>query len=283
MKIVKKAKKKYGLMISVELIIAMIIISSLVTIVGIAGKSMLDSAKISRISADLSTYKDSMKNFYELYGYFAGDVVANNNFVKLSTGAVNANITKVEQSCSGNECKMGNGILNERKAILTFQQLAASGFLSNQVIDTGFALNASGILNTVAQNYFTAIDAKFLPGLRGFSNATVLPIIKNENGKNVLYMVAFGAKNYHGGGEFLVASPNVSNGAISATILNELDFKIDDGSPLTGIVRAENGAIASEVQSSKCVNLGVYTDSSVNNNPAESCRLLYVSDNFSFV
>ena len=198
-------KKQSGFTL-VEIAIVLVIISLL--LVGVLkGQELINSARARNLAAQNSDIQAAYFGFIDRYRQVPGDMTPTN-----ACNAIGASNLPATANCSGTPAVGGNGdgALNTDsyiEAAAVWAHLAGAGFIKGSY--TGVATNdADYLANTVApMNVF--------------------------NGRIMLVRTS----KYYDAGTPSVRLAYVFGGQVPVTILRELDVKVDDGNPRTGILR----------------------------------------------
>lgn len=190
----------------VEIAIVLVIISLL--LVGVLkGQELINSARARNLAAQNSDIQAAYFGFIDRYRQVPGDMKPAD-----ACSAIGASNLPATADCSGTPAVGGNGdgTINTDsyvEAAALWAHLAASGFIKGSY--SGVATNdADYLANTVApMNVF--------------------------NGRIMLVRTA----NYYDTGTPSVRLAYTFGGQVPVNILRELDVKVDDGNPRTGIMR----------------------------------------------
>lgn len=190
----------------VEIAIVLVIISLL--LVGVLkGQELINSARARNLAAQNSDIQAAYFGFIDRYRQVPGDMTPAN-----ACSAIGASNLLATADCSGTPAVGGNGdgTINTDsyvEAAALWAHLAASGFIKGSY--SGVATNdADYLANTVApMNVF--------------------------NGRIMLVRTA----KYYDTGTPSVRLAYTFGGQVPVNILRELDVKVDDGNPRTGIMR----------------------------------------------
>lgn len=189
----------------VEIAIVLVIIGLLLGGI-LKGQELINSARVRNIADQGSATQAAYYGFIDRYRQVPGDW----GQAAATTGIGQAIVSPL--AANGNA---GNGRVNANdydEASGVWEQLSKSGFINGLYVGAG-----------TAANY---IDGTRAP-VNAFNGTVAL---SRFSGTNVA------ANDYQGTGGSRLAY--VYGPQIPATIMRELDVKLDDGAPLTGIVRA---------------------------------------------
>jgi len=202
----------------VELAVVMIIIGLLVGGV-LKGQELINNARVTATAKDLQSYSAAMNGFIDKYSAIPGDMI-------------NAN-TRLPTNCANAACPVGNG---------------------NSVINVNVgALNAVSANNSEGGNFFSHLLASdFVSGFTGTATAQFgenFPTSPVGGG----YFVgdarqgntAFNADNLSPR-PYLVVMGQIAAAAAGRGVLTpqqaaQIDRKLDDGRPQSGVVVAQSG------------------------------------------
>jgi prepilin-type N-terminal cleavage/methylation domain-containing protein len=228
----------------VEIAIVLVIISLL--LVGVLkGQELINSARARNLAAQNSDIQAAYFGFVDRYRQVPGDMTPAD-----ACSAIGGSNLPATADCSGTPAVGGDGdgtidTDSYGEAAALWAQLAASGFIKGSY--TGIATNdADYLANTVApMNVF--------------------------NGRIMLVRTA----SYYDAGTPSVRLAYIYGGQIPVNILRELDVKVDDGNPRTGIMRHTSVTGGSTVFDSTgtCVDTtGVTWNIEAN---AQNCNAMY--------
>ena len=198
-------KKQFGFTL-VEIAIVLVIISLL--LVGVLkGQELINSARARNLAAQSADIQAAYFGFIDRYRQVPGDMTPAE-----ACSAIGASNLPATAACSGTPAVGGNGdgTINTDsyvEAAALWAHLAASGFIKGSY--SGIATN----------------DADYLAN-------TVAPV-NVFNGRIMLVRTA----KYYDAGTPSVRLAYTFGNQIPVNILRELDVKVDDGNPRTGIMR----------------------------------------------
>lgn len=239
----------------VAIVVVLIIVGLLAGGV-MVGKSLIRSAELQSVLADVSRFKSAAKLFRDKYHYLPGDLPTAEGFWGAMPGCPDTapSIERTQQTCNGN----GDGFVarsvgplqieeNRMEALRTWQHLANAGLLEGQFTGTGSPAADNGLdpgLNIpkskVAQSGYTFhFSAPIQPGV-----SWVFP---SKYG----HIIVFGRT-----AGYVDAAMTGINGlfidtpaflpAISSEDALRIDRLVDDGKPATGHVLAHAPGTPSE-------------------------------------
>jgi prepilin-type N-terminal cleavage/methylation domain-containing protein len=194
----------------VELAIVLVIIGLIVGGV-LVGQDMIRSAEIRSTMSQYEKYNTAVNAFRDKYGSIPGDMANGTRFGMLGNGNGNGQIL----DCSGTP-----GMLLGCETALFWDSLYKA-----QLIDTFIAAGGLATANHAANGAVT----------------NVIPTAKIGNG-NFWQVYFFNGQNryYLSGVDTTGAGPTVTNAVVTIDAYN-IDRKIDDGAPMTGVVIASEG------------------------------------------
>jgi hypothetical protein len=206
----------------VEISIVIIIIG---LIIGgtLVGRDLIKAAEIRATTNDLERYNAAANTFRSRFGGLPGDLQANRaakyGLVARSGASAHGDNNGVMEGCTPNSVYLGC------ETALFWRDLTNAQFIAGAYLEASDALVDAATISDI-NNY--------LPSVRLRDNAflTLYP----ERGRNYYLLASYadittGAQNF--------SLPGVQ--ALSASEASQIDEKIDDGKPLTGIVSAVSG------------------------------------------
>lgn len=208
-------KKSRGFSL-VELSVTFVVVG-LMTGAAIWGMKVKEQAELNSVVSDVRSFTEATSVFQSIYGFLPGDI-PNVDILPKSTNAYVA----------GN----GNGIIEPNEALQFWTHLAGSGLVKGRFnAENEFSTNAAG---------------------DGASPASPLNYSKFNSGFKVASDPKLGVKFIFSGFD----GSGVNDGSVlPPSEAAYLDDKFDDGNPLTGKIRAEEG---SNSTAGSCVNAGQY-------------------------
>ena len=265
-------KRKKGLFLSIELVAVIVIITIIAAIV-IAGIAHLFKIyKIYQITRDFSQYSEAAIQFKINYKYWPGDLPANKVngiFQTLSTDATTlkdsiglGKITGIAGGC------LAFKEMSLAKLISFVAGSATCTDLTNATVANG-AIPASSFDDALA---IGIISDKTSPTFANNSKVLSDPTWTEGNPRIVL----FRGTGMSGLADMKAPSLN-HGGAVSPAVASDVDTKMDDGKPTTGILDAEIAA-AAEPAPPACAyddgTLVVYANSD-DDSASKGCVLTY--------
>ena len=229
----------------VELSITLVIIGLLAGGV-VVGRSLVQTAQLRDILADVDTYNTSITNFQNKYKSLPGDMSNATNFWGKSAAVCNGHTgtAALPGTCNGD----GNGQITLSgtgipEFLRAWQQLQLAGFIDCDYSGVGGANNWHHVISPTPTILRNAPSSKYEGG--GYSlyyqplvSAADATLYQGTNLGNYGHVIVFGGQTT---GAAANANPTVAT--TSAPILTTedasfLDTKIDDGVPNTGKVLA---------------------------------------------
>lgn len=249
--------RKLALFLSTELIIAIIIITSLFAVVISGSLHGIKIYKIYKISKEYSEYSRAIVNFKYTYGYYPGDLAISDMNLDLNDTILKSNLQNVLTGLPNSYSNMfiypQTGHIDGRKSQLAFQQLIVGKFLEIK-INQKYSISSqcepfnANIGNTIPKSSF-ADYSSFSIGI-DYSN---LDSSSNNNPKdsilynNAIYPSLIGKVRlifyrYTSTNTCVVSTSSGEIGVLTSEMAHMLDDKIDDGFPLeaSGIIFSEN-------------------------------------------
>ncbi len=224
MMIMNTSRKQSGFTL-VEIAIVLVIIGLLLGGI-LKGQQLINSARVRNMADQNSGVQAAYFGFIDRFRQIPGDMPG---------PAACAAIGSVVQGCTGGGTPVGG---NQNGRIDTW---AEAGAVWNH-------LSASGFLN----GSFTGADitsaATYLGGV------LVTPVAVPANAFQQAIMLAY-TDDYDGVGTVSVRLAYAFGGGIQPSMLRELDVKLDDGSPVTGVMRP-TVASANSTEVAPGINMG---------------------------
>lgn len=250
-KILKKNKK--AIFLSMELIIVLTVITSLLSVTTFMGLRVYQNSKITKIINQIDEIRASISSFESTFGFYPGDVNLEviNSGINLSIVKNNyAKVITAEEPTDGNTDSLFTSAKSDsismQKSQLAFQQMSVAGMFdfpksqNYQISETSGCDN----LSQTAGNLFPYIkdhkDAVWMIVMDVVDYSTYPQNFSYLSPSGGIVYNALFYSNFSGsprllgvGTNFTGCSPNVSAGigAISSDLTYGIDQKIDTGNP----------------------------------------------------
>ena len=300
----------------VEISIVLMILSILTAAV-LSANSIIKSAKSQKIIQEISTYRQAINSFYQMYNALPGDY--NNAQYDLTPSSCNltncnsvaeSSIATLDSSIRSQIPLNGNGdgkvdytiggsaILYKSEAFGVWSHLSAQNLIPYKYSNT--------CKNTASNTRKECLQADYnLPRISGGFNTSSVYIFHNSSEYNEDIYGQIFDKNYNptfvenahvlslvdiSHSYAYGSSSNIGNyvhgggGGVSSDLMVRIDSKIDDGRPLTGNVYGINGsnednAISQTSKTGQCNNYKGANSSFMTQNNLTRDKVVYSNDN----
>ncbi|QED22930.1 type II secretion system protein [Candidatus Deianiraea vastatrix] len=296
-----KRSKKRGFTM-VELIIVISVVVSMTYISLLAGQRLLKAANVARIISEMKHFSSGIIGFYQLRGYYPGDLNSTGMQASLSSSTILYNLNNVKDNCPGlTKCKPATGHISGMKSIIAFQQMAKLEFITSQIDLTKTIQTSGGCPSSASENLFTLRNS-MIPGSsysreigwmigRDFSGITELLSPKNSiiydssiynNFDGKIRLILSNLSSYSGtmaSCDIDVANTNslfFGSGALSPNYAEDIDIKIDDGKPSSGRVVSENDTNGNGCTDTSATILSRKYKDSREEDPKKMCIMTFI-------
>lgn len=261
----KTTKRGY---LTLELVIVIVIVASLIGVSLIAGNKVLKMTDVTRISKEYQAFSQAIIQFYQTKGRLPGNIPSMELSGNLYNTVLASNLSKVTDMTCGNEtCQVPSNQITGIKSTIAFQQMAISNYIASNIISTTYQISSTNACLASATENFHNIREKLIPAskysdqtswLIGFDSSLNSQKLSPKN--SIIYdstiyptfsnkprLILFNSASYRGTSsttcEIDVANNSsgfMGSGTIAADIAYDLDVKLDDSMPSSGYIVSEN-------------------------------------------
>lgn len=155
--------KKFGLFMSVELVVVMVVVAVLVVVAALSSNHLMNMYKIYSISKDFGTYSEAVVKFKQMYTFWPGDLTKDKMTGEMGHVGViaDSDFIKSQAQFLPDFYTPGTGVIGTGKALLSFRQLAAAGLIPQTIVD----MKSSTAAVLSSSNFTAGTSLKQLAGV----------------------------------------------------------------------------------------------------------------------
>lgn len=276
--------KKNGVIFMTDLLITLSIVIFLSSVSIVAGNSLIKKSKITSLGKEISTYKNAISDFYDLYKYYPGDLNITSSDAKNFPSNIVSNALLISNSCSGStKCTYESGHVTGLKSSNSFLQLSSSNSIDSNLVNQSYQIQSSGGCIATTSENFSSMSGVLFPKSKSITGSIFVFSVDNKKSSEFISPQSSSIYSsslydiYSSIPRLILLNPsqyqqspscevytNLSSsllGSLNGNMAYQVDKKFDDGNPYSGNIIGDN---ASSEGSEFCVQSSSYSDSSTN-------------------